>query len=108
MRREPENVLATLQLNPRVFHGLYGIRLITYRFEHKRKVHERSTSSVPQSLGHCTTGFRMIPLLPAAVSGLIFGCIVPSYVAKSLLCGWPCTTIGLMPADVVVLSRLLS
>src|SRR3954465_9740828 len=60
MRREPENVLATLQLNPRVFHGLYGIRLITYRFEHKRKVHERSTSSVPQSLRHCITGFRIM------------------------------------------------
>src|SRR4051794_20888333 len=37
----------------------YGIRLITYRFEHQRKVHERSTSSVPQSLRHCTTGFRI-------------------------------------------------
>jgi hypothetical protein len=39
----------------------YGIRLITYRFEHQRKVHERSTSSVPQSLRHCITGFRITP-----------------------------------------------
>src|SRR4051794_22308887 len=52
--------------------ALYGIRLITYRFEHKRKVHERSTSSVPQSLRHCITGFRITRLLTSAEMEEIF------------------------------------